>query len=550
MMKNKVLKDKVFIFIAIIQWVISFCTDIKIFNINLCSIANGIEFKYVAIYFILKAMFLVFLMIFWHVLFKWLDGSKSNEVVRKHIHFTAIYLGIMIAVFVVLWPGIWRWDEFSILDQAVNLNLTYWQHFLTSLFYIFSLMIFPAPGTIVAAQIVIMSAIVGYILALCSHFLKKSKLTYLLMIPFLLLPVIDNNFYPMRTSLYAYLELLFIFYIVHKVIFKIKINWMHIMFLASLTVILANWRSESIYYIILAPFIILVAFHKLCDLKKKLIYTILAIGLSLAVLTIQNHGAEKIYGQKYILTSVINPLSMMLQHDLEDNEETNDILNNIDKVMSVDILKDNPSPYGINAFYVKGLVRENTTDEDYHRFKKSYVKLVLNNLDVFIKYRLETLLATSGQYPDIRINIYDSSSIFDVNETNQHGNSTYEKFNQYPLTKPLFLELRKKGIRWLESRDISNIEKATATYGIYYNLIPIFIGLLILLGFMIIRKSKLFTLYILGLLLKFLLIFVTAPAKLFMYYFPIYLSTVFLVTLVIVGLIYEYRKKEKLDIYV
>jgi hypothetical protein len=478
-------------------------------------------------------------------MFKWIGAYKNDEFVRKQIHFTCIYLGIMLLLLLVLWPGIWRWDEFYILERAVNLKANYWQHFLTSILYIFSLMVFPSPGTIIVVQISCISIIVGYILSTCYFYLKQSKIIYFLLIPFLLPPVIDNNFYPMRTTLYAYLELLFLFWIIHKKRINKGIQINDILFSSIITAILINWRSESIYYIILMPIILFVAFKSEANRKHKMAYLVLATIFTASMMLVQSEGLNRVYGEKYLLTSMISPLSMMVQEEIE--EET---LETIDKVMSVDILKEYASPYGINPYYVNGFIRENATKEEYSQLKQTYMKLVLTHLDSFMKYRLETLMATSGLYEDIRINIYDSSAIYDVDENGNFTASIYTYFNQFPFTTPIFKELRKNTIRWLESRDLQNIEEATVTYGIYYNVIAIFFILMSLLIYMIIKKAKIIALFLAGLLIKYGLIFATAPGKTFMYYFPIYLGTLVIFTLVIMFEINNRKGKGNVNLYV
>jgi hypothetical protein len=516
------------IIISIIQFLISFfIVDNEIFN----------DTSNLNTYLIYKAIFFIILIVIWHWIFKMIESYRKNEFVRKQIHFTCIYLTVMLAILIIVWPGIWRWDEFFVLNKALDFQLNYWQHFLTSLFYIFSLMIYPAPVSIILMQIIIMSFIVGYILSTCHIMFNKSKVVYLLFIPFLIPPVIDNNFYPIRTSLYAYIELFFVFWIINKKLSKKDISLSDIFFSSIIIALLVNWRSECIYYIILAPIIILVAFKDQLKIKNKICYLVLILIFSLSIMQIQSTGTKKESGKKYMLTSLINPLSMMVQHDLDE-----DLLNDIDKVLSVEVLKNNPSPYGINAYYVSGLIREDATKEDYNNLIKSYIKLITKNIDLFLKYRIETLKATSGLYPEIRINIFDSSSIFDLNENGEYLKVPYKNFNKLPLTNPIFKDLRKNTIRWLESRDINNIQKATKTYGIFYNVIIIFFILLLLLAFMVILKSKIFILYILGLLMKFGLIFITSPSKIFMYYFPIYLSAVFLLPFTIIVIFIKKRE--------
>lgn len=120
----------------------------------------------------------------------------------------------MLVLLLLTWPGIWRMDEFGILTSAVQLFPHFWQNYITSVFYIFALMLFPFPAGVILVQIICISLIVARLVTLCLSAepeqigKKKRNICYvLLLVPFLLLPVLDSNLYPMRVSVHAFLEL-------------------------------------------------------------------------------------------------------------------------------------------------------------------------------------------------------------------------------------------------------------------------------------------------------------------------------------------------------
>ena len=104
---------------------------------------------------------------------------------KRFVRYALIYFGVNMALLCLTWPGIWRMDEFGILNSAVLLLPVFWQNYLTSLFYVFSLMLIPVPSGVIVVQCAINSLVVGYLVKILVD--KFGKWGLLSFIPFFFL---------------------------------------------------------------------------------------------------------------------------------------------------------------------------------------------------------------------------------------------------------------------------------------------------------------------------------------------------------------------------
>ena len=163
--------NKKFIWIALIHWILTFFTDHIIFEYVMWDFSDVTQTVKTAMTYGAKAVFLLILIgIYQGLYFFFAKADKSM-------------------------------DEFGILNSAVKLLPVFWQNYLTSLFYVFSLMLVPVPSGVIIVQCALISLMAGYIIRFFVNCFGKSGLFAFL--PFLLFPVLDSNLYPMRMSLRA-----------------------------------------------------------------------------------------------------------------------------------------------------------------------------------------------------------------------------------------------------------------------------------------------------------------------------------------------------------
>lgn len=526
MITGKNLKlNKVAIIIAVIHWLISFASDRLVFTYNLFDFSNMTSIAKAMLAWGAKLAFFILLIVIWQFVFYiGIACKKGNEQIKKYLRYVLIYFGIMLVFFIVLMPGLWRLDEFGILRNAVNIIPNFWQGYLTSVFYIFALMLIPNPAGILLIQIAVISLIVGYIIYKCSVILHKKWLVYFIYLPFLLFPVIDSNFYPIRMSLYAFLELLFAFEL-----FLIKyenrtIKMKNILLLASLAAILICWRTEAIYYMFLAPVTFIVLFYKETSRKTKLQFAIATILIASALTSVQQLGNKIVSGNEYELTSVVLPITPLLNEAVENGDE--EIVATIDKVFDTNILikgyKEGKT--GIAMYWGEKDLKRAYTSEDFSNLKSAYYELILKYPEVFIKERFETFVGSTGI-------LNDTENLF-VEDVKHAPYTEFRETYGYKTSPALRSEL----IKLLEFTDNKKL------HNVIYNIV---VPTIILLGtclVLLIRRKWGYFFICANVCAKIPLIFLTAPSRLFMYYYSIYL-----VGAVLIGMLFIFGIDKKLQ---
>lgn len=526
--------NKVCLAIAVVHWLLSFFTDRFIFQYVTWDFSNLTQTIKTAMTFGAKAVFLLVLIALWQGVFFFVKKAD-----RRFVRNSLIYFGINLFVLLLVWPGIWRMDEFGILNSAVNLIPVFWQNYLTSIFYVFSLMLFPFPAGVVIVQCAVISLATGFVI---TWFEKRfGNWGLLSFIPFLFFPVLDSNLYPMRMSIYAFLELVLLVILVEKsektgqdmscnIQTRKKDNLFVCIVLAAIVTV---WRTEAIYYLLFFPLLLWILFAKKWN-RKKLVQTICGyLVLSLVLLVPQTVGDKLTSGNQYDLTSVVLPLVPLVEA-ADASDSCQEELAAIDEVINVEVAvqgaKENKS--GISLFWGNpDFQRTDYTDEEYAQFKSAYYRLILKYPTVFLQERFTCFM----QSVDLLENTTELFSKKDV--------PNYETFRTYPLTKPLNETLRNRTICFLEWRSASDYHQKKAGYSFVYGpFLPIVI-LLVSWAYCLIRKKwKQF--FILSLpLIKVLLIMLTAPSRLFMYYYSLYLIGYVLLFYLLIGLWSKIWKK-------
>ncbi|MFA9375954.1 MAG: hypothetical protein ACERKZ_04280 [Lachnotalea sp.] len=502
---SKIQLNKVALILAVIHWVVSFASDRLVFTYNLLDFSNLTTSVKTILAWGAKLAFLVLLIILWQfVVYLYLEYRNSNEKIKMYLRYTQIYFSIMVLFFVMLAPGLWRMDEFGILKNAVNILPVFWQGYLTSIFYIFALMLLPSPAGIIIVQIGVISLIVGYIIYKCSNLLHKKWLVYVMYIPFLLFPVIDSNFYPIRMSLYAFLELLFAFELFSIKYENREIKMKNIWLLASLAGVLICWRTEAIYYIVLAPVTFIILFYKVTSRRVKIQFTLATIIISGLLTSVQLLGNKLVSGNQYEITSVVLPITPLVYEATQNDDKQ--MLEPINKVLDTEILMKGyqEGKTGIAIYWSESeLVKTGYSSEEFANFKSAYYKLIMKYPGVFIKERIETFVGSTGILNETENLFADDAKDYYVNfrET-------------YHYSSPF---LRSDTVKLLEFTDHEFV------HNIFYSFLP---QALLLIGtclVLLIKRNWGYFFICANVCAKIPLIFLTAPSRLFMYYYSIFL---------------------------
>lgn len=522
-------EDRLPLLIAIIHWIISFFTDLNIFKINIFNI-SAIEDIIKLI--LVKSVSLVIYVFLWKFLFSFFKRIKNKDKKAKdNLKIFLIYFSINFIILMLTWPGIWRWDEFNILNHVSNYKLEFWQHYLTSIMYLLSYMLIPIPSGVIICQIAVVSGIVAYILSNFKRIFNDSKWTYLLFVPFLLLPVLDHNMYPLRLTIYSYIELL----LVCQLIFIKKLeknSKKDFIVLSIILILLSAWRSEGILFIILIPILYIFMFKdEIKELKTRIMYTIFTVTLAIMLIIPQQYEYKIKYSNKYDVTSYVNQLYVVTKLESEVNPNSEQ-LKTIEKVINFEELYKYSK--GIEGHNSDKIYKKTATLEDYKNMKIAYRELLKKYpLDV-LKERISVFLKTSGFVPDSNIHVENTRNIY----TRRANYSLLFFRTIYDSTKPLNLELRNNVINFLECYDG---EHTNFAFHIFYNVVPSMVIVTILIIVCLIKKNWALFFTFGVIIAKAFAIILTAPDCFFMYYLPIYQVGSFMLWLTIVQFIYNRR---------
>ena len=507
---------KKWLVVAFIHWIISFFTDKIIFSYSLTNFSTGKD-SILSLYSMgMKAVFLVLLCFLYQMLAALVENIKQKERIKVGFEFGVIYFCCMLALLFCVYPGAWRMDEFGILRDATTLTPLFWQGYLTSCFYFFSLMLLPTPAGVVVVQCLVNSICVAYVCERMDKILRF-KHKFWLLLPFFAFPVLDSNMYPMRMSVYVFLEMTLAVIFVSAIYEKRRFGIYEKIAVVVLTALCAVWRTEGIYYLIWIPLVYLFVFFKNSTQKKKEIGYVAVICLAgILVFLPQNLGNKMVSGDQYEITSIVLPMAPLLT-EADKNRDAADLkaIDTIDKVLDTQIMLQGyaEGKSGISIFWSEpALIKSGYTKEEYSEFKQAYYKLILTYPQVFFKERVHTFTHSYGI-------LMNTTELYESQD-----NANYIEFcEKYKGAGALNATLRKKVLTLLElGTPEDNTQKLSVFYGVY-SMLPALVVLMVTAVFLLVKKQWAYLLVLLGILGKVPLIFVTAPSLLFMYYYSIYL---------------------------
>jgi|GEM_PF-5014221 len=495
-------------FITLIHFGITTLWDPFVFT----SPSYALNYKYI----LLKMVSFVILFVSWNfILFIYKQNKKKNRIWQKKTRIFLIYFSIMMFLLLLTWPGIWKGDEYWIYQSAQNLEIHYWYHYLSNVYYIICLMILPFGAGILIIQLIIISLIITHILYDLS---TKTSSYYWFYLLFLLPPIIFHNLYPLRAVLYAYFLLFCLYELYFKIIRRTSISIYSLIAIIILAPILSNWRSEGIIFLPIILLLLFIGLRNKLKIKKIILIFFIIIASSLLLKYPQKKWENN--NMDYALTAMLNPLSNMLQY--EHLNKFNEVQNDLSSLINLDILKDYADYKEIPAFHSKKEELFNQkNDANFSKFKKAYLKLVVNNPGIFLSVRLKTFLATTGfdHYPGWEW----ETGAFSLKKVNNGiiKNFTSSSF----LNRDFGGNNRIHIIRLLEGKNPISITSPLPHLYIFWNLVIVLSLLIIWILITILRKDAKMFIIASSILIYFIIIFCTAPAIYFMYYFPVYLVT-------------------------
>lgn len=526
-MKKKINKmNAISILVALIHTIITFFTDKMIFELNSINIIN---------YYFCKVLVFVILVLFWRFVFKTIFKRSNDNI--KYVKYFLIYILPMVVVLFLIWPGVWYGDDvYNFFNYAINTEYLYYLNYISTVFYIIGFMIFPCTSGAIILQTILFGIICSYIVKNCFD-IFKNKLVYLLYVPFFLFHTIFYTFFANRPIMYGICYLFLIMYLIIENKKNNDFNFKKLIFISFVTAVVGFWRSESIYLIVAIPIFVFLIYHLKFNIKNILkIGGVFIISFIIIALPqkIEEHRNDTGVPSSRNLPMFVSPLSYMLMQGLTgDNLDVD--LENIDKVLDIKLMTKYGSYTDTPAIWNEGGCIKKYTSDEYNLFLKSYINVMKNNFPLFLKTKTFTFANASGVY----IDNYSSKNLY-----NDDNDMLFERSD----SKALFgYKVRQSTLKIIEGK-FRDGQDTNIIYRLFGNfLIPMaFIGIIFVCS---ILKKNLFYFLISGMLIGHsCILFFTAPASYFMYYFNVYLcGWVIFIYLVIIYLSNKRRKRGDLQ---
>ena len=464
------------------------------------------------------ASFLVLWIFFGFVLWIIFElGRWKHESCVRFIKFFLLYFSIQCVVLFLVWPGIFKQDELYLLFYTIaDIRVVWVQSLFTQMFYWLAISMFPYVASLTFFQIVIISILAAATLKIIWDNICHKRLTYILLIPFLLLPVLDNNQFNIRNSQIAWFYLFLFVSIYYEYNKNNSIKIKKACFYLFLATMIGAWKTEFLY-LLPCLFILIIVTNYKRDRWKSLAYIPYIIVIYL-LLTLPNRLWQS-EEDSYIMTAVMTPLSDVIASHLDDYDtELEPEFAKINEWIPLEEIKEDAIHLGTPMVYFeKGIVKNK---EQVDELFLASLRILIHYPDEYLQNRIDVYMGTNGMIANM-INhgdVSDWKQAMDID-----GEDFYNYYFRY--TNLGHSDLREKVITFLACRDQNNYVHTNYMYPVFYNSTWSFIILSIIIIGMIIKKKWFNSVLYAIVVLQVPLIAMFAPSIMFMYYMPFYLTS-------------------------
>ena len=236
-------KSIVALVLAAVHCCITFFTDPIVFE----SSAGDHLFTYI----LCKLILFVFLFFIYRALI--FRSPTTLEILK----YSALYLIPLIGVMIFKLPqGFLSNDETLIFAEAKNLADYTWFYYLTTWYYIVTMMLIPSWLGPVLVKVAIQLLVCGYTVFRVRHYLDK-RYGYFMYLAFLLPPVLAYTTSAHRIPVYFLLYIFMVFSLLMDRLENKDITGEKCLWLLILGAVLTQWRTEGIYLAALVPILLL-----------------------------------------------------------------------------------------------------------------------------------------------------------------------------------------------------------------------------------------------------------------------------------------------------
>ena len=533
-MKN--IKFFVITILAVIHQAVTGIADLKIFTVPVS--ANPVDYVTCKISACIVSW--AFFYMLWQLfiekdgLIKGRQGTRNtvSRVVMKALP----YLLVMIPVCMFkLRGGYLSNDETLIYENAVTLTHYTWFYYITTYYYIISLMLIPHMYAPIFVKLIIEYLTIGYVVLRSSDyftarqsgfFIKKPvKIGYgaLIMLLFVLYPVIAYTTSAHRLPIYFLLYLLLITMLLFDRLEQAALTIPRLLTIIILGCILTQWRTEGIYLLVLIPVLVLLCYENIqltgkrtLRLKDKKVFVISLIIYLICqyVISIPQNGlmAKEIgaAADDRMKPFYAYTITNMYRNGLDKNKNADDLAI-VDKYISLESLDAINDYYGdinyedVLILYQPGFVgvREEAGVTEYYDFVLALKRIFKNNPRIFLRTRIGAFIYAA---------------------------------------LPYHISYTGTDLRSLISLAFSVVK--TVSYNLFIPLV-----ILLFLCLYSLARGRWFTFFTTGgLLAHWFIVFILAPASYFKYYFPVYIIAYLYLLLIIIAGLYNRRHSTKIKI--
>ncbi len=517
-MKSWIVKNKKHIYIGIIAlliWAVTFYTDTKIFSsdgLNMNCLPIDTEMA-TLMHVLTKTLVLLCLFLLGEFL---VYAFQRPKLLTSFIALMCIYgAGLLIT-----YPGYYMNDDPIIFSYATRYYPVYWHNYLTSLFYMVAMSLFPMSAAPVLLSDVIYALVFSYAYYRADK-IYGSKWCMLALLagvmPFTLLGALMC----FRPAIYSGFFAFYFVYLYFEWKENAPLTPLKLLGLALLTGILALWRSESLVLLPIGLLLIGLAYH---NVKKAFVYLVLSIVLFMIVKIPQSVGEEKYYGSDYLIISTTRPLSVILHRD-QTYEGAKEDIANVSAVTEFGYLHNDSlscSAYNrYNSDHNEGrYTQTGASEEMQNAYLKSAFNLILHNLDLYFGERIQLFCVTNGFFG------YDRDMVLNLKPVASTDFHLYEHDRDYGME--MLSAYKRLPLSYHEGYAMALFSFGGEAF------IPMLVILLSVTIFALVRKKWFLLFSFLALFAREAVIFLTAPASFIQYSYPMMYTTASLALLIII----------------
>lgn len=383
-------RERVPLLVALLHWLTSFATERLIFEVA----PSAAPWNYC----LCKVLLFAALYGFWHLLWA---AFRRGGLSRRTLLYALPYLAVLLVWMLFVRPYELSGDELNLYERALRLDsFAYWFNYLSGFYWITTLMIVPHALGPVLIKLLLQALIVGYCVARQTDVSGK-RTGLLLYLPFLLPFVLDSAVSAHRLPIYGPVYLFFAAKLYYDARQKRPLRLRDLFGLSLLVGVLAVWRSEGIYLVVLGAVALAVA-YRLYD--KKLLFKRLCV-YTLALVLVFVPQLQAYASSEPSLGLRTKPLCgyllcNMLRNGLTE-EDLGDERADIEAYLPLDAVNECNRAYG-DGNYSQANVMSYTLDVDYsvqERFCSAVKRVILKHPLIYLRAQWGAWRYLHTQYP-------------------------------------------------------------------------------------------------------------------------------------------------------